>query len=533
VAGRPARSNPGRLPRPVALLGAALVGLGLAVFTWKVGVHEMPVFPSEAENVWRVELQVDVTGMSQRGSVEIQLPSSSRSQEVYDERVDGEGLDFEVRGAGSERVGVFRGSVSGMSRLTHSFRVRLGEGPARNEPSAPALAEGYLGPASGVPVGAPELDVVLERLRIDWQDDPAATVRRIFAFVAEEIDSVAIGSNDALITLVAREGSQVGQAKLLTAMLRRVGVPARLATGLRLAAPREERETVYVEASLDGEWVPLFPALGQMGRPPDHLLAMGRTRAGFVEVVGFEAAHHRFRIAREGLRPEELKAVMLPPNRVLGFLSLYRFPLGTQLVLGPLLAIPLAALLVACVRNLIGLQTFGTFLPILIPLSLRETGLGIGVAMVGFLIGSGVLGRLLIERFRLLFVPRLCVLLCLVILQIVALALVGYSIGSADVLSGVLFPIVILTMLIERVSITVAEEGAEEAGRKLLSTLLVVVLAYPVFRVEDVSQLFFGFPELVLVVMGVLVWIGGYRGYRVSELLRFRSLAAVDTGGTA
>ena len=26
----------------------------------------------------------------------------------------------------------------------------------------------------------------------------------------------------------------------------------------------------------------------------------------------------------------------------------------------------------------------------------------------------------------------------------------------------------------------------------------------------------FGFPELVIVVMGVLVWIGGYTGYRLS-----------------
>ena len=37
--------------------------------------------------------------------------------------------------------------------------------------------------------------------------------------------------------------------------------------------------------------------------------------------------------------------------------------------------------------------------------------------------------------------------------------------------SGVLFPIVILTMVIERVSITVAEEGSAEAARKAANTV--------------------------------------------------------------
>jgi hypothetical protein len=40
----------------------------------------------------------------------------------------------------------------------------------------------------------------------------------------------------------------------------------------------------------------------------------------------------------------------------------------------------------------------------------------------------------------------------------------------------------------------------------------------------------FTFPELTFVVMGGLVWIGGYLGYRISDLLRFRMLAAEGTG---
>ena len=42
----------------------------------------------------------------------------------------------------------------------------------------------------------------------------------------------------------------------------------------------------------------------------------------------------------------------------------------------------------------------------------------------------------------------------------------------------------------------------------------------------------FGFPELVIVVMGVLIWIGGYTGYRLSDLIRFRAFAK-PAGGAA
>jgi hypothetical protein len=35
----------------------------------------------------------------------------------------------------------------------------------------------------------------------------------------------------------------------------------------------------------------------------------------------------------------------------------------------------------------------------------------------------------------------------------------------------------------------------------------------------------FSFPELTLCVMGLLVWIGGYTGYRLLDLVRFRSFA--------
>ena len=91
-------------------------------------------------------------------------------------------------------------------------------------------------------------------------------------------------------------------------------------------------------------------------------------------------------------------------------------------------------------------------------------------------------------------------------------------------MSGLLFPIVILAMLIERISVTTLEEGLETTQKLFLGSLALASLAYPVFQSESLGELFFGFPELIFCVMALLVLIGGYRGYRLSEIWRFRSL---------
>jgi hypothetical protein len=58
----------------------------------------------------------------------------------------------------------------------------------------------------------------------------------------------------------------------------------------------------------------------------------------------------------------------------------------------------------------------------------------------------------------------------------------------------------------------------------------VAVVCYPVLRSGAAEHLMFTFPELVFAVMGALVWIGGYMGYRISDLVRFRLLAAPAAG---
>jgi len=213
---------------------------------------------------------------------------------------------------------------------------------------------------------------------------------------------------------------------------------------------------------------------------------------------------------------------MLPASPALRALSFYRLPIPMQSALRVLLLFCASTVVVSLIRNGVGLPSFGTFMPALLALALRVTGPVDGLVLILVVMVVGILGRLVLERLRLLFVPRLSILVCIVVLAVAGLGLAGRRMDQTGLFGGVVLPVVILTMLIERFSIVMVEEGIQEALTRGLWSVVIAVTVLPVLRSQTLEHLLFAFPELIAVVMGLQVWIGGYTGYRVSELLRFR-----------
>jgi hypothetical protein len=518
--------------RAAGVTGAILFVIGLAIFAWKTLVLHLPVLPSNLENLWRVELEIDARGTGDRGSVRTALPDSDTQQEIFDERQTNDRLVFTIRTEKTgQRIGVWSGKFDGVHNLSHAFRVQLSDQPLPlptdfSQAPPPDVSESYLKSSARFPADSQEVRDLVARIAPANPSDPLGQMRLLLGYVSDEILTASTGSDDALLTLAAGEGSQTGKARLLIALLRAAGYPARIAAGLRLGAQKEGREAVWAEAWAGGAWLSLSPSLGFFGSRPPDLLLLHAGASTLVEETGLEAMSSRYRVLRESLRANEVASFMVPSNPILAAVSLYRLPVGSQEALRILLVFPIGALIIAVLRNVIGLRTFGTFMPLLISLALRELPLAFGLGLVGSVIALGIVSRLLLERLQLLLVPRLGVLLCLVVLAITAQSLLGRTYEVKDLYASVLFPVVIMTMLIERFSITTAEEGLPSAVRRMTVSTFAAICVYPIFRIQTLAHLMFGFPELVISVMGVLVWIGGYTGYRLSELWRFRSLAS-------
>jgi hypothetical protein len=166
----------------------------------------------------------------------------------------------------------------------------------------------------------------------------------------------------------------------------------------------------------------------------------------------------------------------------------------------------------------------GTFMPVLFALAFIQTSLLNGLIMFFVIVFSGLFIRFYLSKLRLLLVARISAVIIVVIAIMSLMSIISYKLGLTQALSVTFFPMIILSWTIERMSILWEEEGGREVLIQGSGSLLVAVLAYFAMMNEYAAYLFFSFPELLMVVLAVIILIGRYTGYRLSELFRFAPL---------
>ncbi len=186
--------------------------------------------------------------------------------------------------------------------------------------------------------------------------------------------------------------------------------------------------------------------------------------------------------------------------------------------------LPLGALIVALFRNVIGLQTFGVFLPALIAVASRETGLFWGV--VSYIIVVSMVGLIHypLERWGLLYTPKMAIMLVGVVITFISVSIFGIRFHMHSLAYVTLFPIVLLTITAEQFARTITEEGLAKAIQLTGQTLLVVVVAYFMMNSRTMETFFLAFPELFLVLIAFNIILGRWIGLRLTEYPRFRWL---------
>jgi hypothetical protein len=123
--------------------------------------------------------------------------------------------------------------------------------------------------------------------------------------------------------------------------------------------------------------------------------------------------------------------------------------------------------------------------------------------------------------------------LTIVVLIIFVLTLVTFKLGMSAGLSVSLFPMVIMTMVIERMSLVWEEFGAKQALQQGAGSLAVAALCYLVMSHGLIRHLMVTFPELLLIVLAASLLLGRYNGYKLTEYYRFRALRDVAAPGKA
>ena len=332
---------------------------------------------------------------------------------------------------------------------------------------------------------------------------------------------------DAAKALERRMASPLGRARAMVALCRACRVPARLVTGFEIKWDRDARPLVWVEVLANGHWEPYDPENGFARELPHHVLPVRRGGTQIVHTSGASNLHVTNSIVR---LPPPPGTIGSEQPRFADIADLTRLPVETHEVLSLFLLMPFGALVTSVFRTLIGIRTFGTFTPTLLALSFVYADWRTGVIVFVLILTLGLTSRALLDRLKLLLVPRLSVILTLVVCCVV------FGISFMDYLSltpspqAVLLPVVILTMTIERFYLTSEEDSLPFAMQLLAGTLLVAFCCYLVLDWETVGRTVLVFPEIHFFTLAVLIVIGRYTGYRLTELWRFRHLAIPRSG---
>ena len=490
--------------------------IGLSLVYLKVTRLAIPLDPSAVATVWDVEARVAFKGRGLPAKVKLALPDSPRGFAVLDEDFVSRGYGLVVgNGNDNARRAVWTvRRASGSQALYYHMKVypKRGEaavvtdGPPPTFPEVPEYAEPL----------ASAVEAVLKRAREESAD--------VVTFTSLVLSMLNI-SDDENIKLIRKSATPEEWPNLVTKILAGARIPSRVVYGLALDAEFVDRElSPWLEVHNGEHWQGFNPATGEEGYPENFLLwTYGQRKV--VDTKGVNHIQVTFSAARSPMTQLGVaQKIETKLDTGLLALSLSDLPVRTQNVYRVLLMVPLGAFVIVIMRMLIGVPTFGTFMPVLVALAFRETRLLAGVALFLIVVSAGLMIRSALTHLRLLLVPRLTSVLVIVIGLMLAISLLSAKLGIEQGLSIALFPMVILTMTIERMSIVWEERGPSTAIKEFIGSLVVAIASYFVMTEEHLVYLMFVFPELLLVVLSLCLVFGAYTGYRLSELLRFRDL---------
>ena len=190
-----------------------------------------------------------------------------------------------------------------------------------------------------------------------------------------------------------------------------------------------------------------------------------------------------------------------------------------------LLMLPIVATVIAFARQVIGIKGFGIYIPLIVSLAFLATGLKYGLALFITVLLVGTLTRLLVKRFRLLYLPRMAVVLTAVALGILLLLLAGAYTDRQGLIATSIFAILIMGTLVEKFITVQIEQGARGAIILTSETLFLSIVCYWIASWPWLQNQVLVYPLwFVLGVIIINIFLGRWTGLRLSECWRFREV---------
>lgn len=446
------------------------------------------------------------------------LPKENFRQRIYNSTTELSGGDFQESPHGINQMGLWNG-VSDGQKSTFSYTFKTHVQPVEFSIDRELILEDVqdlgsadIHPTTFIESTHPDIVALAQDLQGDKEkvdEILSSFFNHVYKIPAQPIKELMTATE----VLEKNAASCNGKSRLFVALCRSLDIPARVAGGLILNEERKKTSHLWAEVKLNDQWVPFDPLNGYYAYLPANYLEIYKGDEFLVK----RSSHMLFDYNYDIKLIEERGAFLSEFNM---FFISEQTGLSMKL-LAMMILLPLGALIVAIFRNVIGMKTFGVFLPVLIAFSFEATGLLLGITLFVTVLVFISLIHFPLMKWGVLHVPKLVVMLSSVVFLFVVLLYVGVEINWAMSSALTFFPIVILTIASEKYARIVVEEGVKDATRILAQTVLVAVFCYFIVSSNTIFLLLMNFPELLLFIGVLSLMLGKWVGLRVSEYKRF------------
>ena len=492
---------------------AILFLAGILLIGYQRVTFDIPFVPSDERQIWTVEARVEFEPKDNAATeVVLALPAVQPGFTQLEQTTAslGYGVNY-VKKDGSNFVEWTKRNPQGLQIVYYRADILVDKSATASSMIVPALVQ------STEPEPYATAMAEIARIATSRSSGP-------YSFATQVIHE--LNQESELTSLLF---SKYKRSDLLTNILQVGKVHARTVGVLDLKDGRRNQKLHNYVAVFNGSEYKIFnPSTGKTGLEQNQMIwndngnSLLDISGGHNALVRFTTINHPVSAVEAGERKANID---IAAGEELVPFSLSALPLDEQSLFKGLLLLPIGVVIVVFLRVIVGIKTSGTFMPVLIAMSFLETSLWFG--LIGFvsLVGVGLIVRSWLSRLNLLLVARISAVIITVIGLIGFISFFTFKIGLTEGVKISFFPMIILSWTIERMSILWEEEGYKEVLKQGGGSLFVAVVAYLSMSSVFIQHFTYNFLGLQLILLSLVLIMGNYTGFRLSELKRFKPLA--------
>jgi hypothetical protein len=351
--------------RYVFVLAVLLTLAGFAMFVYKWQVLGFPLSENQETPVWTIESAISFDSGPGSIKVNLHIPTLTPGFRQLNENSVSRGYGFSLNyGSGGREAQWAIRRADG--RQTIYYRISVFEDAGAEQadttppfPPPPAINEPF----------KTAVDVIIADVREHSADTTSFTTELLRRLNDPSPDP----NVELLLSDVESETNFVDAATMMLAAAR---IPARMVRGFGLSGRQRSADLEpWLEIHDGDRWRFFNPTTGEENLP-DRFFIWWRGNEQLINVEGGSNVEVDFAIQEAHLDAVAIaKSQSAKGGASLFDFSLYSLPIQTQAVYAVLLMIPIGALVMVVMRNIVGIDAFGTFMPVLIALAFRETKL--------------------------------------------------------------------------------------------------------------------------------------------------------------